>query len=215
MNKDKYMLPKDKIRDLFLYKAINRFITFSADPLIKDMLLFEFDKFYRSQIAKIETEIDNIITDERTCREPRRGRQGRRRKASAEEHIQRLVNSTHMQCGYVWTEEQAKADLQQHLDSFSNIARLSDVNYNEQLAVDDLQKQLKSYCKVARKRIVDVLLLQTIERHLIKSVHFYFDMLITVDDSTISRLIESPAKQTRRKELDNKVDVLRRSLLEF
>ena len=135
------------------------------------------------------------------------------RKASAEEHIQRLVNNVQTQLSS--TGEQVKATLRQHLHSFSNIARISDVNCNEQLAIDDLQEQLKSYCKVARKRTVEVLLLQTIERHLIKSVHLYSDMLITVDDSTISRLIESAAKQARRKELDHKVDVLRRSLLEL
>lgn len=99
---------------------------------------------------------------------------------------------------------------------------MSDINYNEQLAVKNMQEQMKSYCKVVHKWIVDVLLLQTIERHLVKSVHLYFDMLIAVDDNTISRLIESPAKQARRKELNHKVDVLnhkvdvlRKSLLEL
>ncbi|KAF8932528.1 hypothetical protein BGZ47_011344 [Haplosporangium gracile] len=258
MNKDKYMLPKDKICDLvlrykgnelpgfisfttftkiymetlvrwsditkahvfsihqFLYKAIKRFITFSADPLIRDTLLFEFDKFYRSQITKIETEIDNIFTDERTPFTMNKYYYDnilKSRKAGAEEHIQRLVNNMHIQ--HNPTGEQVKATLRQHLQSFSNISRISDVNYNEQLAVEDLQEQMRSYCKVARKRIVDVLLLQTIERYLIKSVPLYFDMLITVDDNTISRLIESSAKQARRKELDHKVDILRRSLLEL
>ncbi|KAG0197134.1 hypothetical protein BGX33_000916 [Mortierella sp. NVP41] len=259
MNKDKYMLPKDKICDLvlrykgnelpgfisfntftkiymetllrwnditkahvfnihqFLYKAINRFITSSADPLIKDTLLFEFDKFYRSQIAKIETEIDNIFMDERTPFTMNKYYYDnilKSRKASAEEHIQRIVNNMHTL--YNPTKEEAKANLRQNLQSFGNITRISDVNYNEQLAVEDLQEQIKSYCKVARKRIVDVLLLQTIERHLIKSVHLYFDMLIAVDDSAItSRLIESPAKQARRRELELKVDVLRKSLLEL
>lgn len=200
----------------FLYRPVNRFITFSADPLIKDALLFEFDKFYTSQIAKIETEIDNIFTDERipfTLNKYYYDNILNSRKASAEEHIQRLVNN--MQTQLNSTGEQVKATLRQHLHSFGNTARLSDVNYNEQLAIDDLQEQVKSYCKVARKRIVDVILLQTIERPLIKSVHLYFDMLITVDDNTISRLIESPAKQARRKELDSKVNVLRRSLLEL
>ncbi|KAG0358816.1 hypothetical protein BGX24_005911, partial [Mortierella sp. AD032] len=258
MNKDKYMLSKDKIRDLvllykgnelpgfisfntfteiymetllrwcditkahvlnihqFLHKAINRFITFSADPLIKDTLLFEFDKFYTSQITKIETEIDNIFMDERmpfTMNKYYYDNILNSRKARAEEHIQRLVNS--IQTQYNPNQEQVKATLRQNLHSFGNTARISDVNYNEQLAIEDLQEQLKSYCKVARKRIVDVLLLQTIERHLIKSLHLYFDMLITVDDNTISRLIESPAKQARRKDLEHKVDVLRRSLQEL
>ncbi|KAG0079124.1 hypothetical protein BGZ92_001176 [Podila epicladia] len=258
MNKDKYMLPKDKIGDLvlrykgnelpgfisfttftkiymetlfrwrnittehvftmhqFLYKAISRFITFSTDPLHKDTFLFEFDKFYGSQVAKIETEIDSIFKDERTPFTMNKYYYDsilKSRKASAEEHIQRLVNNMQTQSNS--TGEQVKATLRHHLQSFSNTARISNVNYNEQLAIDDLQEQLKSYCKVARKRIVDVLLLQTIERHLIKSVHLYFDMLIAVDENTISRLIESPAKQARRKELDHKVDVLRKSLLEL
>ncbi|KAF9117991.1 hypothetical protein BGW39_001599 [Mortierella sp. 14UC] len=258
MNKDKYMLPKGKIRDLvlrykgnelpgfisfntftkiymetlvrwnditkahvfsihqFLYKAINRFITFSADPLLKDTLLFEFSKFYNSLIAKIETEIDNIFMDERTPFTMNKYYYDnilKSRKTSAEEHIQRLVNN--MQTPYNPTGENIKATLRQNLHSFGNTTRISDVNYNEQLAIEDLQEQLKSYCKVARKRIVDVLLLQTIERHLINSVHLYFDMLTTVDDNIVSRLIESPAKQARRKELNHKVDVLRRSLLEL
>ncbi|KAF9271686.1 hypothetical protein BGZ88_005743, partial [Linnemannia elongata] len=258
MNKDKYLLPKDKIRDLvlrykgnelpgfisfntftqiymetlvrwseltkahvfnmhqFLYKATTHFITSSADPLIKDTLLFAFNKFYSSQIAKIETEIDNIFKDERTPFTMNKYYYDnilKSRKANADEHIQRLVNN--LQTPYNLTGETLRSTLRQNLHSLSNTARISDVNYNEQLAIEDLQEQLKSYCKVARKRIVDVLLLQTIERHLINSVHLYFDMLITVDDSTVNRLIESPAKQTRRKELDNKVDVLRRSLLEL
>ncbi|KAG0247431.1 hypothetical protein BG011_001479, partial [Mortierella polycephala] len=92
----------------------------------------------------------------------------------------------------------------------------SDINYNDQFAVEDLQEQLQSYCKVARKRIVDVVLLQTIERHMIKQINLYFDMLITVDDSNISsQLLESPAKVLRRQELQDKVAVLRKSLLEL
>ncbi|KAG0274487.1 hypothetical protein BGZ95_009728, partial [Linnemannia exigua] len=189
----------------FLYKAINRFITFSADPLIKDTLLLEFDKFYNSQTAKIETEIINIFTDEGTPFTMNKYYYDnilKSRKASAEGSIQRLIDNMHINSASAG--EQLKATLQQHLHSFGNIARISDVNYNEQMATEDLQEQLKSYCKVARKRLVDVLLQQTIERHLINSVPLYFDMLIDVDDNTISRLIESPAKQARRKELDHK-----------
>ncbi|KAF8936183.1 hypothetical protein BGZ47_009623, partial [Haplosporangium gracile] len=156
MNNDKYMLPKDKICDL----AINRFITFSAEPSDHDTLLFEFDKFYSSQVAKIETEIDNIFTDERTpftMNKYYHDKILKSRKASAEEHIQRLVNNMQMQNNP--TGDQVKATLRQHLYSFSNTAHISDINYNEQLAIEDLQEQMKSYCKAARKRIVDVLLL--------------------------------------------------------
>ncbi|KAF7724041.1 hypothetical protein EC973_001417 [Apophysomyces ossiformis] len=244
MNKDNYMLPTDEISDLvlrykgnelpgfipfttftkiymetlsrwrdttrthvliihqFLYKAISRFLTFSADSQIKDTLLLEFDKFYGFQVDKIEKEIDNIFTDERTPFTMNKyyyDNITKSRKKRAEQQVQQLANIT-------YTQSTTTVEQQQSID----------VNYNEQLAVEDLQEQLTSYCKVARKRIVDVLLLQTIERHLIKNIHLYFDMLIAVDDETIaSLLIDSAVKQQQRKDLENKVDILRRSLLEL
>ncbi|KAG0331954.1 hypothetical protein BG000_010448 [Podila horticola] len=86
-------------------------------------------------------------------------------------------------------------------------------DYNERLALEDLQEMLLSYCKVARKRIVDVVLLQTIERHMFKQIELYFKMLSEVDESTISsRLLESPTKLARRQELQDKASVLRKSL---
>ncbi|KAG0006579.1 hypothetical protein BGZ80_005215, partial [Entomortierella chlamydospora] len=100
--------------------------------------------------------------------------------------------------------------------SFGKVSQMSDVGYNEQLSIEDLQEQLKSYCKVARKRIVDVVLMQTIERYMITQIDLYFDMLIAVDDNTISsHLLESSMKLARRQELQDKVHVLRKSLLEL
>ncbi|KAF9899281.1 hypothetical protein EC991_009161 [Linnemannia zychae] len=138
MNKEKYMLSKEKITELvlrykknelpgfisfntftkiymetlsrwielsrehisnihqFFCKAVDRFITFSADPLIKDMLLIEFGKFYTSQVRKINTEIDTIFMDESipfTMNKYYYDNILNSRKASAEENIQRLVNS--------------------------------------------------------------------------------------------------------------------------
>ncbi|KAF9572897.1 hypothetical protein EC968_009202 [Mortierella alpina] len=102
MNRDKHMLPKDKIRELVLrykgnelpgfvsfatftqiymetlaswrditkahvsniqlclYEAITSFIAFAVDPLLKDTLMLEFDKFYSLQTAKIDDALDNI-----------------------------------------------------------------------------------------------------------------------------------------------------------
>ena len=75
---------------------------------------------------------------------------------------------------YTQTQEEVKTTLRLNLHSFSNMTLMSGINYNEQLAVKDMQEQMKSYCKVAHKRIMDVLLLQAIERHLVKSVHLFF-----------------------------------------
>ncbi|KAG0242816.1 hypothetical protein BG011_003243, partial [Mortierella polycephala] len=108
MNRDKFMLPKEKISELvlrykgselpgfvsftafkhiyietlvpwsdltkvhinnmhrYLYKVVTNFIESTAEPLLKDMLLLEFDKFYNSQSAKIDDVIKDIFTDEGT-----------------------------------------------------------------------------------------------------------------------------------------------------
>ncbi|KAF9917235.1 hypothetical protein BX616_001617 [Lobosporangium transversale] len=257
MNKDKYILEKDKISELvlrykgkelpgfisfttftqiymetlvrwsdmtkvhianmhqYLYKAISRFIAFTADPLIKDTLLIEFDRFYSLQITKIESEIESIFIDEDTPFTMNKYYYDnilKSRKAKAEQKIAELAKLGTTPDEY--TAEYIKKLLEQQLESYGNPSQISDVNYNEELAVEDLQEQLRSYCKVVRKRIVDVVLQQTIERHMIKRINLYFEMLIAVDEDTISsRLVEPPAKQERRQELQDKVAVLRKSLL--
>jgi len=93
---------------------------------------------------------------------------------------------------------------------------ISDINRNEERAVEELQERLMSYCKVARKRIVDVVLLQSIERHMIKEIDLYIEMLISVDENTISALLLEPQSRiARRLELQDKVSVLRKSLNEL
>ncbi|KAG0054327.1 hypothetical protein BGZ83_011433 [Gryganskiella cystojenkinii] len=246
LNRDKYILPKDKITELvlqykgnelpgfisfttftqiyietlsrwrditkahvtnmhiYLYAAVTNYITLSADPpLLRNTLLLEYDKFYNLQIAKMNDVLENIFTDEGTPFTLNKYYYDnilKSRREKAEGHIQQLL-----------------AKYQVQAISLTSIKlEESDVNYNEEHAVEDLQEALQSYCKVARKRIVDVVLLQSIERHMIKQINLYFDMLIAVDDNTISTmLLESPTKITRRQELQDKVSVLRRSLKEL
>ncbi|KAG0363114.1 P-loop containing nucleoside triphosphate hydrolase protein [Gamsiella multidivaricata] len=246
MNKDKYLLPADKISELvlrykgnelpgfvsfttftqiytetlvcwrdmtkahvtsmhlYLHDAIANFIAFTAEPLLEDTLLLEFDKFYSSQIAKIDDTIESIFTDEGTPFTLNKYYYDNilnSRREKVEKQIQGLLN---------------KYQPNTNATAAPITLQKSDINYNEQFAIEDLQEQLQSYCKVARKRIVDVVLLQTIERYMIKQINLYFDMLIAVDDSAISsRLLESLARTERRQELQDNAAVLRKSLLEL
>ncbi|KAG0298972.1 hypothetical protein BGZ97_003920 [Linnemannia gamsii] len=192
----------------YLFKAMCNHITSATDPLLKDTLLLEFDKFYSSQTAKMNEAIENIFTDEGTPFTLNKYYYDnilKGRKARAEQELQGLM---------------AKLQPPSSAFTFPNTPAtpvlVPDVNYNEQHAVEDLQEQLRSYCKVARKRIVDIVLLQSIERYMIKQINLYFDMLVAVDDNTISTiLLEPPTTIARRQDLQEKVSVLRRSLLEL
>ncbi|KAF9285633.1 hypothetical protein BGZ68_003678 [Mortierella alpina] len=190
---------------LYLYEAITSYIAFAVDPLLKDTLVLEFDKFHSLQTAKIDDALGNIFADEDipfTMNKYYYDNILNSRKAKVEQQIQGLFNKYQPATNVI---PAAPVKLE-----------ASDANYNEQLAIEDLQEELQSYCKVARKRIVDVVLLQTIERYMIKQINLYFDMLIAVDDSVISsRLLESPTITARRQELQERATVLRKSLLEL
>lgn len=185
----------------YLHKAVTNFITFAAEPLLKDMLLLEFDRFYTLQTTKMDDAIENIFTDESTPFTMNKYYYDnilKSRTEKAEQHLRKLLS---------------KFQTTDVGDGVPVKLEESDVNYNEQHAIDDLQEMLLSYCKVARKRIVDVVLLQTIERHMFKQIKLYFDMLINVNDDVISsRLLESPTLRARRQELQDKVSILKKSL---
>ncbi|KAF9371038.1 hypothetical protein BGX21_005285, partial [Mortierella sp. AD011] len=188
----------------YLHDSVTEFISQEVNPLLTDTLLLEFDKFYRGQAKKIDDAIDDIFTDEAmpfTMNKYYYDNILNSRREKAEKKIQELVNR------YVPTNTYINNPIK---------LKSSDINYNESIATEDVQEQLQSYCKVARKRIVDVVLLQTIERYMIKQINIYFDMLIAVDESTVtSNLVESLVKSVRRQELNDKVTVLQKSLKEL
>ncbi|KAF9314457.1 hypothetical protein BG003_004147 [Podila horticola] len=165
------------------------------------MLLLEFDKFYTKQAEKMDDTIEDIFTDECTPFTMNKYYMDNIRKSrteKAEKQIQSLLTKFQVNV--------TPATIPFKLEDWQ-------ADYNERLALEDLQEMLLSYCKVARKRIVDVVLLQTFERHMFKQIELYFKMLSEVDESTISsRLLESPTKLARRQELQDKASVLRKSL---
>jgi len=197
---------------MYFFKAVSDYIAFTSDPLLKDTLLLEFAKFYNSQIVKIDDAVENIFTDEGspfTLNKYYFDNIMKNRQDTAEKNLRALFGK--FRNSYDEDRMSAKADYVETLkiDDW-------DINYNEKHAVEDLKEVLMSYCKVARKRIVDVVILQSIERYLIKQINLYFDLLIAVDENTMSSLLlETPSKIAQRGELENRLSVLRKSLTEL
>ncbi|KAG0336173.1 hypothetical protein BG004_008171 [Podila humilis] len=84
-----------------------------------------------------------------------------------------------------------------------------------QAQLDTFPKQFDHRHFSTRKRIVDVVLMQTIERHIIRHTGLHFDALIKVDDARLQCLIESEADHRRRNHLQDQIAILERSLLEL
>ncbi|GJJ68429.1 hypothetical protein EMPS_00775 [Entomortierella parvispora] len=214
-------ITKVRVLDMhrYFFKAVSDYIAFTSDPLLKNVLQLEFAKFYSSQIIKIDDVVENIFTDEGSPFTMNKYyfdtiMKKRQEKAEKKQREQLDKWKGHIEQATLGTKVLNSTNYANCL----NTLKIEDwtVSENEKHAVEDLTDELLSYCKVARKRIVDVVVLQSIERYMIKQINLYFDLLIAVDDNTISSmLLESPSKIAQRDEIQNRLHVLQKSLLEL
>ncbi|KAF9304441.1 hypothetical protein BGZ74_001523 [Mortierella antarctica] len=190
----------------YLCEAIKAFLAYAIEHQpVREVFLDTFLTFYRNQDKLINTTIEHIFEDEQTPFT-----------------LNKYYYDTILKVRSDKVQEQLNK-LNKRMDQYGimvvNVSDLkapsTDANTNEEKAAEDLSEQLKAYCKVARKRIVDVVLMQTLERHMIKHIGLYFKELIKVDDAKLACLIESEADQRYRKDLEDRIEILERSLVEL
>ncbi|KAG0349630.1 hypothetical protein BG005_010882 [Podila minutissima] len=78
-------------------------------------------------------------------------------------------------------------------------------DWNDRRTTDEMFPCLQAYLKTARERIVDKVLMETIERHMIKKISEYFVMLYKVSSGELQCMLESPALKYRRQDLETKI----------
>ncbi|KAG0024337.1 hypothetical protein BGZ82_010492 [Podila clonocystis] len=78
-------------------------------------------------------------------------------------------------------------------------------DWNDRRTTDEMFPCLQAYLKTARERIVDKVLMETIERHMIKKISDYFVMLYKVSSGELQCMLESPALKHRRQDLEAKI----------
>ncbi|KAF9114707.1 hypothetical protein BGX27_010099 [Mortierella sp. AM989] len=190
-----------------LFDAVINFIDFAADPLLTDLLQLEFEKFYHLQVAKIEDNVKSMFEDESkpftmSTRYEDNVLKGKKTilEQQYQEQLQKPGNSPNPK------DKDPQKSL--NIDYDRKLA--------EKLAADELYETLLSYCEVSRTRIVDVVILQNIERYMVNQISIYYRMLNAVEDSHIAcRLLDSQKKLARRHQLHEKIETLRKSLLEL
>ncbi|KAF9899861.1 hypothetical protein EC991_008230 [Linnemannia zychae] len=190
----------------YLCEAIKTFLVYSIEHQpAREVFLDTFLTFYRKQVKHINTTVEDIFEDE---------------------SLPFTLNKYYYDMVLNIRSDKAQKQLdniQRHTDTsgslkvYANQLNVSflDVDSNEEKEAKDLGNQLRAYCKVARKRIVDVVILQTLERHMIKHIGLYFNELIRVDDAKLSCLIDSEADQRHREDIGKQIDILELSLLEL
>ncbi|KAF8928845.1 hypothetical protein BGZ47_001406 [Haplosporangium gracile] len=80
-----------------------------------------------------------------------------------------------------------------------------DSDWDEAHMAEEMIPCLRAYLKTARERIVDKVLMETIERHMIKRIHIYFSMLLKATNGELACMLESPMLKRRREGLETKI----------
>ncbi|KAF9273784.1 hypothetical protein BGZ68_001211 [Mortierella alpina] len=188
---------KDHINTMhqYLCEAIKAFLIYTFGHLpVREVFLDTFLTFYRHQVKLINADVKSIFEDE---------------------EMPFTLNKYYYDTILKIRSDKVQKEYDNKNLYGSEYAPSMDVNSNEEKAAADLGDQLKAYCKVARKRIVDVVLLQTLERHMVRHISLYFRELIKVDDAKLACLIELEADQRRRTDFETRIEILERSLVEL
>ncbi|KAG0266610.1 hypothetical protein DFQ27_009617 [Actinomortierella ambigua] len=212
----------------FLAEAFTAFIAYDIPPSAHPFFLATFDRFYQLQVEKIESTLQDIFADhenpftlDKYYTETLLSKQHNQSMATCD-LIQQLVAPPvtdglpfFIEALPLLTEEQPFMDVFHRLLEKGMYLRSMDVKNNKRKDALSLCDKLKIYCEVARTRIVDVVVLQTVERFMIRCLEDYYVMLSNADDADLRFLLESPERQSRRKELEQKRAILRSSLEEL
>ncbi|KAF9278496.1 hypothetical protein BGZ88_000524, partial [Linnemannia elongata] len=210
-----------------LSDALSDFIAHKANPTARDVFTHVFDRFSRIRAIEIEKTMQGIIDDEATpftlsshyAEAVHKVRSKNSRIPSLSRAPSSAAEFTSGDSGVITpplsdrgspppskTETSAAAPLSSEtgsLDSFSSSPLM--VDWDDFHTAEEMIPCLRAYLKTARERIVDKVLMETIERHMIKGIEDYFSMLLKATDGELQCMLESAALKRQRKDLETKL----------
>ncbi|KAF9335839.1 hypothetical protein BGZ91_010307 [Linnemannia elongata] len=210
-----------------LSDALSDFIAHKANPTARDVFTHVFDRFSRIRGIEIEKTMQGIIDDEATpftlsrhyAEAVHKVRSKNSRIPSHSRAPSSAAEFTSGDSGVITpplsgrgspppskTETSATAQQSSEtgsLDSFSSSPLM--VDWDDVHTAEEMIPCLRAYLKTARERIVDKVLMETIERHMIKGIEDYFSMLLKATDGELQCMLESAALKRQRKDLETKL----------
>ncbi|KAG0224030.1 hypothetical protein BGW42_005400 [Actinomortierella wolfii] len=187
----------------YLQVAITSYIEHAVESIVQPVVLDVFHTFYRDQKMLVEKDLEAIFDDETHPFTLNKGY------AQEIRRLRETVPSDNESDGAsnsIFSRKSRKPWSQ------STESRLES---NDWVTAKDMKEILGAYGEIARLRIVDVVLMQTVERHLTRRIDTLFKSLIAVDDSALECLYESEQKKAHRISLERKLQILRNSYKEL
>jgi GTPase SAR1 family protein len=216
-----------------LSEALSAFIEYTADISSRDVFTRIFGRFSRSRLDTIKATIGDIFEDEGSpftlSSEYLKAVKEERSKAKHSTSNNRSMPNLELnrpngdtsapsynspllsQTGSPEAPHPSYSDRtpsSMTLDDDSAVAVLQkqqEENWNDSHSTREMMYCLQAYLKAARERIVDKVLMQTIERYMVNRINDYFQMIIKASDTDIGSMLESPARQRSRYDYEVKI----------
>ncbi|KAG0292198.1 hypothetical protein BGZ96_004432 [Linnemannia gamsii] len=205
-----------------LTEAISSFITHVANPTARDVFTHVFGRFSRLQAIEIEKTIQNIIDDEATpftfSRHYAETVHKERSKTTRIPALPREPSSAEL-TNDIEIATRTALGLSTPPSSVTGTPRTSQSespppfsqqqqstnDWDDVHTSEEMIPCLRAYLKTARERIVDKVLMETIERHMIKGIQEYFSMVLSATNGEVACMLESPALKRQRADLEKKI----------
>ncbi|KAK3811478.1 MAG: P-loop containing nucleoside triphosphate hydrolase protein [Linnemannia elongata] len=210
-----------------LSDALSDFIAHKANPTARDVFTHVFDRFSRIRAIEIEKTMQGIIDDEATpftlsrhyAEAVHKVRSKNSRIPSLPREPSSATDLTNGNSGNITpplptpgTSSLSNTEISGTIlqpsqtgtpASFSSSPLM--VDWDDVHTAEEMIPCLRAYLKTARERIVDKVLMETIERHMIKGIEEYFSMLLKATDGELQCMLESAALKRQRKDLETKL----------
>ncbi|KAK5822011.1 P-loop containing nucleoside triphosphate hydrolase protein [Linnemannia elongata] len=199
---------------IHLSEALRNFIKHAADDATSKVFRRVFSQFSRDQEEEIKKTVDDIFQDEEMPF-------SLSRQFVVAIHQERSKNNqipalpieqsvTEMNEGLLPQPPEPRSPdtplPSQSFDSaYSSLEPQPNSDWNDMLSTKAFVPCLLAYLTTALERIVDMVLMQTIERHMVRRIDKFFDMVCDVKDKDLGCMLESPALVRKRMDLEIKI----------
>ncbi|KAF9581893.1 hypothetical protein BGW38_000924, partial [Lunasporangiospora selenospora] len=114
---------------------------------------------------------------------------------------------SHQQNGLLGSQQQNGSNhpIQSQETEVSPSRQLSETTWDDAHTTSEMGPCLVAYIRASCDRIIDKVLMETIERHMIANIVDYFQMITMITTGELDCMIESPTCKSQRKDLETKI----------
>ncbi|KAF9333630.1 hypothetical protein BG006_003367 [Podila minutissima] len=199
---------------IHLSEALRDFIKYAADGATSKIFSRVFSQFSRDQEEAIKKTVDDIFQDEEMPFSlSRQFVEAIHRERSKNNHIPALPieqSVTERNEGLLPRPLEPRSPdsplpLHSSISAYSSLEPQPNSDWNDMLSTKAFVPCLLAYLTTALERIVDMVLMQTIERHMVRRIDIFFDMVCDVKEVDLGCMLESSSLMKKRQDLKNKI----------